>query len=526
MTVAADAAPTAAPWQEVELTLTAGSRHRDPYGAVDVWADFTHESGAVLRRPAFYDGPGDGGHTWRVRFASPLPSGTWRWRSGASVADAGLADREGSLEVRAPAVAPPGRFERHGFWRMAPDGLTLQHADGTPALLVGDTAWGLPWRATPEQVRTYAADRSAKGFNAVLLMSVQPDTGAEGPEDRTADEGFGRGFRDLPEGTLTDLDVGYFQHLDVLVDVLVEHGVVPVWQPVFQGFGWKGLGAAGTVVPTEQYARYCRYLVARYGARPALWLVGADGSGHEPQIAAGGAEVHAWDCYEQPTGVHYRPHATNDAHQDADWLDFQWCQTGHSGEHFPERVADMARNTPLKGVANGEPSYENTGRTGRAAGWWQGHEAWANLCAGGTMGVVYGAGSLWQWKLHPDEPGHSDFFSAPGAGWREALDFEGSTYVGLVGRILDGLPLTGARPDWTRTLHPRGLLVPGVLFLTYLAEGGDLRVLDGADVPRAYRVLDPRTGEVVAEGVREHDDSPVPDPGGAPRVYVCTRPAA
>jgi hypothetical protein len=50
--------------------------------------------------------------------------------------------------------------------------------------------------------------------------------------------------------------------------------------------------------------------------------------------------------------------------------------------------------------ANGEPTYENGGRRGRAAGWWQGHEAWCNLCAGGSMGVVYGAGSLWQWRLH------------------------------------------------------------------------------------------------------------------------------
>jgi Protein of unknown function (DUF4038) len=181
----------------------------------------------------------------------------------------------------------------------------------------------------------------------------------------------------------------------------------------------------------------------------------------------------------------------------------------------------MARNTPEKAIANGEPTYENTGRTGHAAGWWQGHEAWVNLCVGATMGVVYGAGSLWQWKLHPDEPGQSDFFAAPGCGWREALDFEGSRFVGLVGRILDGLPLTGARPDWQHAAHPRGLFVPGTLFLTYLTEGGNLRIRTEG-VPRRYRVVDPRTGEVVAAGERESDLAPVPDPGGAPRVYICT----
>jgi hypothetical protein len=56
------------------------------------------------------------------------------------------------------------------------------------------------------------------------------------------------------------------------------------------------------VVPPAEYARYCRYLVARYGARPAIYLVGADGSGDEPQVSAGGKEIEHWDDYRQPTG--------------------------------------------------------------------------------------------------------------------------------------------------------------------------------------------------------------------------------
>ena len=77
----------------------------------------------------------------------------------------------------------------------------------------------------------------------------------------------------------SDLNPAYFQYLDRLLGILQQHGIVPVLQPVFQGFGWKGLDVAGTVVPPREYARYCRYLVARYGARPAVCLVGADGSG-------------------------------------------------------------------------------------------------------------------------------------------------------------------------------------------------------------------------------------------------------
>lgn len=505
------------PWRECELTLTAEQDYSSPYTEVELWAEFTHESGRSLRRPAFWDG----GRSWKIRFASPGLEGRWTWRATSSAGDAGLGGQSGEL-VCAAETAPAQRFYRHGFWRMSPGGRNLVHADGTPAVLVGDTAWAFPWRATPEQARVYAADRQAKGFNAALLMSVQPDMHARGPRDRRADEGFGVGFEDLSEGHLNELNPAYFQELDTLLAILVEHEIVPVLQPVFQGFGWKGLSVAGTVVPPAEYARYCRYLVARYGARPAIYLVGADGSGYEPQVVAGGEEVERWDAYAQPTGIHYRPHADNRANQDAPWLDFQWCQTGHHGEHVPERVADMWRNTPIKGVANGEPTYEHGVKRGRAAGWWQGHEAWSNLCAGGTMGVVYGAGSLWQWRLHPDEPGHAPYFLAEGAGWREALDFEGSRYVGLISQILEGLPFADMAPNWQVSLGRRGLLVADRLFIGYADEGGPWRFMADERVPRHYRVVDPRTGAVLREGVRASAGELIPDEGGAPRVYLCS----
>ncbi|MET7488477.1 DUF4038 domain-containing protein [Streptomyces sp. NPDC005538] len=506
-------------WRQTELSFTAERGHPDPYTGVELWADFTHvPTGTVLRRPAFWDG----GSTWRVRFASPVAAGVWSWRTDGYVDDPGLVGRTGELTV--VQADPVHRFEEHGFWRMSPGGRSLVHADGTPALLVADTAWALPWRATPDDARVYAADRAAKGFNAVLLMSVQPDMRVRGPRDRTVDEGFAVGFEDLKDGHLTDLDPAYFQYLDRLLDILGDHGLVPVLQPVFQGFGWKGGSVAGKVVPPVEYARYCRYLVARYGARPVIYLAGADGSGEEPQIAAGGAEIEAWDAYGQPCGIHYYPHGRSRAHQAAAWLDFQWCQTGHSGEHLPERVADMRRNEPPKGVANGEPTYENSGETGKGAGWWQGHEAWSNLCAGGTMGVVYGAGSLWQWRLHAEEPGHEPYFLAPGCGWREALDFEGSHYTGLLGRILDDLPTTDMHPDWDRAMASRALSTPdGTLYIAYVEHGGPLRLNPGTagTFPRSYRVIDPRTGETVSQGMRRADELTIPEEGGAPRVFVC-----
>lgn len=503
------------PWREIEISLEAQQDYANPYTDLEVWADFRHSTGVSLRRPAFWDGE----NSWKIRFASPFDHDTWTWQSFCSQPDPGLANQSGELDCIASS-ADATAFEQHGFWRMSPGGRNLIHADGYSAVLVADTAWALPWRATEEQCRVYAADRQAKGFNAVLLMSIQPDMDAYGPRDRSADQGFDVGFEDLSDGHINQLNPAYFQYFDRLSAILVGHGIVPVLQPVFMGFGWKGLRVAGPVLPVQEYARYCRYLVARYGARPVIYLVGGDGSGYEPQVAAGGEEVEQCDAYQQPTGIHYRPHADNCAHQDAAWLDFQCCQTGHSGEHVPERVADMWRNQPVKAVANGEPTYEHGGRRGRAAGWWQGHEAWSNLCAGGTLGVVYGAGCIWQWRLHANEPGHAPFFLAEGAGWREALDFEGSTYVGMLSRILAGLPLADIQPNWQVTLGRRGLLQPGKLFICYSEEGGPL-MLFGDQLPLAFRVIDPRSGAIIREGKRTTPQDMIPDEGGQPRVYIC-----
>ncbi|MFO7630979.1 MAG: DUF4038 domain-containing protein, partial [Caldilinea sp.] len=173
---------------------------------------------------------------------------------------------------------------------------------------------------------------------------------------------------------------------------------------------------------------------------------------------------------------------------------------------------------PVKAVANGEPTYEQIGEPGRAAGWWQGHEAWNNLTAGGTMGVVYGAGSLWQWRLDTQEE-HQEWCMARDAGWREALHFEGSNYDGILSRIFADLPFAGMEPDYRHTYGRAGLIVPDKLFLVYLPNGGGLQLEQTrkGELPKSYRVIDPTNGAILAHG-EGHDL--IPMTAGAPRVVV------
>jgi hypothetical protein len=506
------------PWHPVQIDLASASSARaNPYLDIDVWATFRHDDGTTIVRPAFWDG----GTTWRVRFA-PTHPGTWSYETDSDPRDPGLAGHFGTIEVvaRPDGVPDDTAFARHGFWTIDPGARTLRHTDGTPAIMVGDTPWALPWRATPDEVRTYAADRRAKGFNAALLMSVQPDRRATGPNARATRDGFAVGFEDLPDGRLTRLVPTYFQEVDELASILVDHGIVPVWQPVFHGYGWKGLGTAGPDIPADDYARYCRYLVARYGAQPAIWLVAADGDGLAPGVDPGGWEIERWDAYRQPTGIHYAPHQRPHAWHDRPWLDFQWCQTGHSGEHLPHRVTEMWHLSPPKAVANGEPTYERIGRFDRAIGWWQGHEAWMNLCAGGLMGVVYGAGSLWQWRVDRDEA-HEAWACAAGADWRDALAFEGGNHVGAMSRILNGIDLRNMVPDTTHSVGRSALHRAGCM-IVYLFAGGPFRVSRHEEVPPRYRIYDATTGHVTATNtVTIENGRAVPfETGDGPRVVI------
>ena len=117
--------------------------------------------------------------------------------------------------------------------------------------------------------------------------------------------------------------------------------------------------------------------------------------------------------------------------------------------------------------------------------------------AGGTMGVFYGAASLWQWKLTADEPGWGEW-CAGAWNWREALKLEGSTYVGLLGQVFNALPMADMVKDIELGRGRQCVGVRGKFAVLYLPEGGGVSV--NIDRVATYRLLDPRTGDGVSEG--------------------------
>ena len=63
----------------------------------------------------------------------------------------------------------------------------------------------------------------------------------------------------------------YFDYADRRIEHLVEAGIVPA---IVGGWGWH-MPAVGV----EKMNRHWRYLIARYGAYPVVWIIGGEAAG-------------------------------------------------------------------------------------------------------------------------------------------------------------------------------------------------------------------------------------------------------
>ncbi|WP_373523666.1 DUF4038 domain-containing protein [Aquiflexum sp.] len=516
-------------WTTYEITLKSEVQLGNPYMDVDVYATFISSSGDTLVRPGFWYED----NTWKIRFAPPAANETYRWETFTNNPSPGLSGKKG--QITSIQYSGNNQLLKKGFLTMSPGKRNVVHQDGSPFLMIGDTPWALPFRGTVETVNQYAEDRRSKGYNTALLMSIQPDRLAEGPDSRLEDYGFGKAFYDLKDKHITQMNPAYFQTLDTLVGILFEHEIVPVFQPVFQGFGWKGQDAFGRSTVPEEYIRYTKYVLARYGSIPAMYLVSADGMGKEPGIKESGEMLAQWDCYEQPRGIHYSPaddyvpdwHQGNTedyfkhrnmSYQAEPWLNFQWCQTGHGGQHLLEKVEKMYHNKPTKAVANGEPTYERIGDPNNSTGWWQGDEAWSQIMSGGTMGVVYGAAGVWNWKLRTEEPGFPDW-STTNASAVEAIKFEGSKYPGLLGKAFKGYDIVDMELGEELSNGHKMLFKQDKFYASYLPEGGEITIRNlKKGLP--IRFYDPKVGTFTESGKVEAEEQSFVAPDNGPWVIM------
>lgn len=303
-------------WDAQEITLEAARDHANPYVDVTCWIEL-EGPGFSKRVYGFWDG----GRTFKVRFVATAP-GDWRWRTGSNHPDdAGLNGGSGALRAVAWTEAEKAdNLNRRGFVRATANGHALEHADGTPFFLTGDTwlaasTWRLPFKGAspaPEYApgpgigfEEAVAWRKRQGYNSVSFIAAFPNWAADhrGATFKNADgiflrnawEKFGHWApnaavttsdgatttaKDMhdehgnrPFEMMADRDDGlanfdaitpaYFQSLDRKMRHLAEEGFVPFLETVRRDTcpSWKAYFDFN-----DSYARFVQYLVSRYGA--------------------------------------------------------------------------------------------------------------------------------------------------------------------------------------------------------------------------------------------------------------------
>lgn len=414
---------TVAVWNAVEIALTASRTYADPFRDPVVDAVFHGPGGRTIRRPAFWDG----NNRYKVRFAPPAP-GKWTWSTTGPADDNGLHRQSGSIDAKPYRGDNP--FFLHGFLTVSEDRRSLCHADGTPFFWLGDTHW--LW----EQERLdgngpdfYAMARTRKGqrFNVYQV------------------ELFERW-----DGNLPNLK-------------LFQENIDPKWRWLAEnGFATACTHGLLTTRPDSNTApmetAMARYLCARYGAYPSVWLMFQECTGHYSHwfennsqrdrfrdvVRAVGRAYRRFDSYTHPRTAHSDA-SLKTHYRGEDWLDFTLLQGGHEARINRDGYYDLffedrrVAIPQIEGEANYELLYDGAdpGRPAAIGTAMMREKAWMAMLSG-CAGYTLGANGVWQ---AIDRPNDSDLHKVYGrTSWKTGIALPGANHLTHLRRFFESIP--------------------------------------------------------------------------------------
>lgn len=414
--------------------------------------------------------------------------------------------------------------------RVSDNARYLENEDGTPFFYLADTAWELFHRANRSEAEIYLRDRAAKGFTVIQAVVLAEFDGIHTPN----------ALGDLPliNADPTRPNPGYFSHVDFIVDMAASLGLTVGMLPTW-GDKWNLKWGVGPEIFTpENAAIYGEMLGKRYADKPLIWILGGDrpveSATHRAIIEAMAAGLRRGDggshlmTFHPPGG-----HSSSEYFHDAEWLDFNQWQSGHSrnGPNYACIASDYAKQ-PVKPCMDGEPGYEDhPSGFDLDNGYLDDYDVrkaayWAMLA--GAFGHTYGCHPVWQlWQ-----PGREAVTLAR-RDWREALNLPGAGQMRRLRSLMESRPFHLRTPDQTLLVseqktgsrHAQAARAEdGSYAMIYLAAPDpveiDLDELTGEKIIAWW--YDPRTGvaQQIAEFSRAGRRTFTPPPGGPDWVLV------
>ena len=248
-------------WDLFETSFETAKPYTNAFTDVEVDVVF-RQGEKQWKVPAFWAG----GDTWKVRFAPPS-QGKYTYRVECTDKEnAGLNGKEQTLQVTGYTGANP--LLKHGFVQASPGKSYFAHADGTPFLWLADTWWkNLCKRMTWEGFQELTADRKEKGFSVVqIICGPYPD------ENFFAPSWENEGGQPYLAKDMSVVNPKYFDYADRRFKHLVDAGIVPAIVGAWGRGDCNSMQAFGVV----NIKRHWRYLIARYGAYPVMWILAGE----------------------------------------------------------------------------------------------------------------------------------------------------------------------------------------------------------------------------------------------------------
>jgi hypothetical protein len=503
-----------------EWSFESRKPYNDPFNEIDLDVVFSGPGGQVLRVPAFWAGD----LSWRVRFASHV-AGEWKYRSECSdTANSSLHGLTGSLRIEPYTGA--NALLKHGPIRVSGDRRHFEHADGTPFFFLGDDWWlGMTRRLRwPEEFRTLALDRKAKGYT-VVKFTAGLNTDCHEFDPRSENEG-GQPW----EADYARIRPSFFDYADLRVAYLVELGISPSVVGSW-GFYLKSMG-----IP--RMCKHWRYCVARWGAYPVTWYLAmendlpfyesktwpADTKQAQKEWTEVGRYLRQINSFERPISMQSwatRESARGGIH-DPSLLDFDSLHMGHSDLEAVQRCVRVVRTVrgmqPLMPVVPGEVCFEGIGWQN-----WQNMQRWVfwGSMLGGAAGFCYGANGIWQFNRTGDPFGGTARGNSSWNGdtWDVAMNYPGSLQVGLGKKLLSRYQYWRIEPhqEWLEPQPkaeefkpPYAGGIPAELRMVYVPFSGlNPKTMKYMEQGIQYRAFwfDPATGDEMPIGLLQGDSN-------------------
>ena len=479
--LSASAAEKAFTWQRWELTL----KGEPAASRLDV--TFTGPGGERIKAPAFRSSAG----AFRVRLAFPEP-GEWTWE--AVPGGAGQKPRRGRVSVA--AYRGPNPLYRHGFLRVSTNKRYLEHADGTPFLWMGDTAWFGVSIASDAEWREYLEHR-ARGRFSVIQVSALGTWPALLPSSIPIPKPFDEAG---------EPDPAYWERIDARVREANEHGIAVLI---------VGLARPPLKTDLERVGRpeYARYLAARFFGDHVIFSPNFD-QAYQPLFDQVAGNLRAHTSLHLITQHPNTQNGQNDLYVPKQYLSFSGLQSGHhagkleaaytAAREWPIRLRALK---PVKPVINIEAMYDGRGSDSGPA--WREQDArklgWISWLSG-ALGYTYGAGEtarkvpgsrggIWGFNRNSDDWDY----------WRKAVAWQSASQMSILRDFFAGIEW------WRLEPAPHELLSEGgsagerpVLALAdnrrfgvgYLPAPGALAAnMSAFATPMVAEWFNPRTGE-------------------------------